>query len=142
MFSSLPRLQSDFFQYVELISFQLFLNLVCSALCPSDYWDGRLEALPALFPHPCGFTSFCIFLRQWDVTLDGACYWAWSPAQPGEVEQLGLAAVCRSCRARGAGCSPLPGVFAVTVFAALENSMTSSYGRAEESAPQHGFKAL
>lgn len=33
-------------------------------------------------------------------------------------------------------------IFAVTVFTALENSMTSSYGCAEESAPRREFKPL
>lgn len=57
--------------------------------------------------------------------------WLWSP-------NAGLAACwCELSLSPSAW-----GFFAVTVFTALENSMTSSHGCAEESAPQHEFKPL
>lgn len=189
----LPKLQSGLFQYVQLISFQLFLNSVRSALTVPhsgpQFWHLPHTAEPLLWVEAdwrpsavlkwqawgCSLSSFPTTvvshsqIPSWEsyVILDGACYCCTRPevlcgqGQGGGVEVGGGSCweLPDSCCSLGWLESPdAAGLavcwwklfffvffgffFAVAVFIALDNSTTSSYGCAGESAPQHELKPL
>lgn len=116
------RVESDLFHYMQLISFQLFMNRICWALpmlhslshfwhlpctpntplCMEagwrhstvvgwEAWGSCLSPFPTPVVSELTTWSWCSFLRQWYVILDGAHYCCTGPgALHGQVKWAGV----------------------------------------------------